>query len=70
MQPNFFNQLCHHIETLVTTGKSPYPIERNLLTTGLSIVGVEALHQGEVRLPTPHLDVAYQADALSTFRRT
>ena len=70
MQPNFFNPLCQHIESLITTGVAPYPIDRNLLTTGLSIAGVESLHQGSIVLPTPHLDVAYQVDHRSTFRRT
>lgn len=70
MQPNFFNPLCHHIESLMLTGRMPYPVERSLMTTGLSIAGVEALHQGEKTLPTPHLDFSYQVEDTSTFRRT
>jgi hypothetical protein len=70
MQPNFFNPLCHHIESLMLTGRMPYPVERTLMTTGLSIAGVEALHQGEKTLPTPHLDFSYQVEDTSTFRRT
>jgi hypothetical protein len=52
------------------TGRMPYPVERTLMTTGLSIAGVEALHQGEKTLPTPHLDFSYQVEDTSTFRRT
>ncbi len=37
---NFFNPLVHHIETLFRTGKSPYPIERTLLTTGMTAGGI------------------------------
>ena len=70
MQPNFFNPLCDHIERLIITGKTPYPIERTLLTTGLTAAGVESLWQGEKKLATPHLDISYQVGAESTFRRT
>ena len=52
------------------TGKSPIPIERNLLTTGLTAAGVESLFQGGKRLPTPHLDIVYQPRPQSTFWRT
>lgn len=69
MQPNFFNPLCRHIEDLIVTGRPPYPVERTLLTTGLSIAGVESLWRGE-RLDTPHLDIRYRVGATSTFRRT
>jgi len=70
MQPNFFNPLCHHIEHLVLTGESPYPIERTLLTTGLSGAGVESLWREEEPLQTPHLDIRYHVDETSTYRRT
>ena len=68
MQPNFFNPMCHHIENLVVDGRVPYPIERTLLTTGLSIAGVQSLWQ-EKKLDTPHLDISYQVRDASTFRR-
>lgn len=68
MQPNFFNPMCHHIENLIIHGKPPFPIERTLLTTGLSIAGVTSLWQGE-KFETPHLDISYQVDENSTFRR-
>ena len=46
MQPNFFNPLSRHIEELMLTGRTPYPIERTLLTTGMTIVGVESFVAG------------------------
>ncbi|MCY2966675.1 MAG: hypothetical protein NT069_24110, partial [Planctomycetota bacterium] len=67
---NFFSPLVHHIETLFHTGRSPYPVERTLLTTGMTAAGVESLFQGDKKLSTPHLAVAYQPTAESTFWRS
>ncbi len=58
---DFFNPLARHIETLVLTGKAPYPVERTLLTSGMVIGGVESLHHGEVLWETPKMDVKYTA---------
>src|SRR5206468_1312960 len=38
---NFFSPLVNHIETLFLTGRAAYPVERTLLTTGLTAAGVE-----------------------------
>ena len=70
MQPNFFNPLSRHMETMIATGKPPYPAERTLLTTGLTMMGVESLYQGQKRLETPQLAIRYQVGEESTFRRT
>ena len=70
MQPNFFNPLCHHIEELIVNNRPPYPVERTLLTTGLSGAGVESLWLGEKPLATPHLNISYQVTEASTYRRT
>lgn len=68
---NFFSPLTNNIETLFLTGKSPYPVERTLLTTGLTAAGVESLFQGQKKLDTPHLaQVTYAAPKDSTFWRT
>ncbi len=67
---NFFSPLVNHIETLFSTGKSPYPIERTLLTTGLTAAGVESLFQGQKRIATPHLRISYQPTHDSTYWRT
>ncbi|MDP7305886.1 MAG: hypothetical protein QGG09_22430 [Pirellulaceae bacterium] len=66
---NFFSPLVNHIETLFSTGKSPYPIERTLLTTGLTAAGVESLFQGQKRIATPHLRISYQPNHDSTYWR-
>ena len=68
-QPNFFNPLVNHVETLLRTGRAPYPIERNLLTSGMTLFNVESLYRGQVLLPTPELSVAYRAPRPSNFWR-
>lgn len=67
---NFFSPLVNNMETMYLTGRPAYPIERTLLTTGLTAAGVDSLYQGQKRLATPHLAIAYQAPQESTFWRT
>jgi hypothetical protein len=52
------------------TGRETYPLERTLLTTGLTAAGVESLFRENVRYDTPHLAIRYQAPAASTYWRT
>ena len=56
----FFNPLAYAIEQMFLTGKPLYPLERTLLTTGLTAAGVESLWRGQQRIETPHLAVRYQ----------
>lgn len=67
---NFFSPLSHNIEQLFLTRKSPYPVERTLLTTGLTAAGVDSLHADQKRLETPHLAIRYLAPTTSTFWRS
>jgi hypothetical protein len=67
---NFFSPLAQQAETMFLTGNSPRPIERTLLTTGLTAAGVESLWRGQQRIETPHLSVAYQVGEESAFWRT
>jgi hypothetical protein len=67
---NFFSPLVNHAEQMFLTGKEPYPVERTLLTSGLVEAGVESLFQEQKRIETPHLAVAYQPTAQSTFWRS
>ncbi|MBO13488.1 MAG: hypothetical protein CMJ68_22360 [Planctomycetaceae bacterium] len=64
---NFFNPLTHATETLFQTGQAPYPVERTLLTTGLTAAGIESLYRKGQRLKTPHLDVSYHPPQQSTY---
>ena len=67
---NFFSPLVNNMEAMFLTGKPTYPVERTLLTTGLTAAGVESLFRGEKRYETPHLAIRYQPTKESTFWRT
>jgi hypothetical protein len=67
---SFFSPLVNAMEHMFLTGKPRYPVERTLLTTGLTAAGVESLYRGQVRYETPHLDVRYRAPEESTFWRS
>lgn len=62
--------LMSKAEETFLTGRSPYPIERTLLTTGLVEAGVRSLGTGQQRLDTPHLAIRYQAPVESTYARS
>ena len=66
---DFFNPLVNHIEHMVMTGNEPYPVERTLLTSGMTLAGVESLHRGQVKVDTPEMQVAYQPLRGSAFWR-
>ncbi len=61
--------LMSKAEETFLTGKSPCPIERTLLTTGLVAAGVESLAAGQKFMETPHLSIRYQAPKESLFAR-
>jgi hypothetical protein len=66
---SYFTPLAYYIEQMFLTGKEPYPVERTLLTTGLVCAGVASLFQGQQRVQTPELAIAYQSTEKSTFMR-
>ncbi len=64
----FYIQLYNHnhwgfmvraFEDLVLTKRTPHPIERNLLTTGITLFGLESRLQGKQWLDTPQLAISY-----------
>ena len=67
---NFFSPLVNNFEQMYLTGKETYPLERTLLTTGLTAAGVESLFRDQMRYETPHLAIRYQPTKASTFWRT
>jgi hypothetical protein len=67
---SFFSPLVFHMEQMFLTGRTSYPIERTLLTTGLTASGVESLYRNQARVDTPHLDIHYQPSTESTFERS
>jgi hypothetical protein len=67
---NFFSPLVNNAEKMYLTGKPTYPVERTLMTTGLTAAGVESLFREQQRYDTPHLAIRYQPAKESTFWRT
>jgi hypothetical protein len=67
---NFFSPLVNHMESMFLTGHAPYPVERTLLTTGLTAGGVESLYRGPTKFETPHLAIRYQPTRESTYWRS
>ena len=66
---NFFTPQVNAMEQMFLTGRPTFPIERTLLTTGLTAAGVESLWLGQKRIETPHLAIRYQPTEESTFWR-
>ena len=64
---DFFNPLVRHIEETILKSKTPYPVERTLLTSGIVIAGVDSLFRGQQRVATPHLNIRYMPGRESTF---
>ena len=64
---SFFSPLVNNMEKMFLTGKATYPVERTLLTTGLTAAGVESLYRNQTRFETPHLAVKYQPTTESHF---
>lgn len=60
-------ELMAKAESTFATGKSPSPLERTLLTTGLVEAGVRSVGQGQQRLETPHLALSYSVGPESTY---
>jgi hypothetical protein len=65
----FFDALVANIEKLLEHGRSPYPVERTLLTTGVLDAAMESHKRRGERVETPELDVRYTAPADSGFLR-
>src|SRR5437764_8173679 len=52
--------LMSKAEEMFMTGKAPYPVERTLLTSGMTAAGLQSMASGGKRLDTPHLAVKYE----------
>jgi hypothetical protein len=66
---NLFQALSHAIQSHFREGRSPYPVERTLLTTGICDA---LMHSRAARQPitTPHLHIAYPPQDFRAFRET
>jgi hypothetical protein len=60
-------ELMAKAESTFMTGKSPYPLERTLLTTGLVEACVQSASKEQTRVETPHLAVTYAVGPESLF---
>ncbi len=66
---DFFNPLVRHIETMVLENRAPYPVERTLLTSGMTLAAVDSIHNGYSLVKTPEMEVVYQPPKESMFWR-
>ncbi len=66
---DFFHPLVRHIETLVLENRAPYPVERTLLTSGMTLAAVDSIHNGYTPVDTPEMQVTYKAPRESLFWR-
>jgi hypothetical protein len=64
---NNFSKLVHATVEMFNTGKTSYPVERTLLTTGAVSYLMESAYQGHKPIDTPMLKVAYRAPAQSYY---
>jgi hypothetical protein len=66
---DFFNTLVRYIEQLVIENRAPYPVERTLLTSGMTLSAVESLHRNGALIETPEMEVRYRVGEQSLFWR-
>jgi hypothetical protein len=64
---DFFHPLVRHIETMVLENRGPYPVERTLLTSAMTLAGVESIHNDYTLVNTPEMRVVYKAPEASLF---
>ncbi|WP_035358872.1 hypothetical protein [Edaphobacter aggregans] len=62
--------LTAKIDQMYQERKTPYPVRRTLLTTGMLEACLNSRHRLNQRLETPHLGVSYQAPAESQYVRS
>src|SRR5205814_1583336 len=65
----YFDCLVANIEKLFENGKSPYPVERTLLTSGTLDRIMDSHSRRGARVESPELDIKYTAPDDSGFRR-
>jgi hypothetical protein len=70
--PNVTYSAClvSKIEEMLVSGRAPYPVERTLLTSGLTEACLDSKARGNQRIETPHLAVRYQPPAQSQHMRS
>ncbi len=66
---NLFSALSHAIAHFFRTGRSPYPVERTLLVSGILDAAMHSHHEKRP-IDTPHLELAYEPQDFGAFRET
>jgi hypothetical protein len=69
MSYSHFSYLTLNIQKFIVTGKPTAPVERTLLTSGISDMGIRSLVDGE-RKQTPFLAINYSAAGFAPIRPT
>jgi hypothetical protein len=64
---DFFHPLVRHIETMVLENRAPYPVERTLLTSGMTLAAVDSIYNGYKPVDTPEMEVRYAGPKESLF---
>ena len=64
---NLFSALSHAIAHFFRSGRSPYPVERTLLVSGILDAAMHSHHERRP-LDTPQLELAYQPQDFRAFR--
>jgi hypothetical protein len=67
---NLFTALSNAIVHFFKTGRSPYPVERTLLVSGILDAAMHSHHSGGKPVATPHLEFTYQPRDFAAFRET
>ncbi len=65
-----FTALSNAIVHFFKTGKSPYPVERTLLVSGILDAAMHSHAAGGKPIDTPHLEFAYSPQEFTAFRET
>lgn len=65
---NLFKALSHAIQQHFITGRSPYPVERTLLVTGILESAMQSRRNQGKPVETPHLQFAYKARDFNAMR--
>ena len=64
-----FSYLALNIQKFIMTGKPTAPMERNLLTSAITDMGIRSLAEGKL-IKTPFLDIKYSAEGYEPIRST